>query len=66
MMIYHEIPRILTFPGSKQNPLGMERALNQIKQLLEDYPTVDESQESRIQASLDDVILMIGALSDHD
>jgi hypothetical protein len=58
------LPSVLTFaPETGQNSLSMVRALkNAIKVIEESYPTDNPPAEDRVNAALDDLTLMLGAI----
>lgn len=62
----NSIPAILHFTGN-QSSISIERALNQIKSLLESYACCDQVQDDeaecdKIAASLDDIDLMLSKI----
>lgn len=65
-MTHDSIPAVLVF-GGKQNSISTERALNQIKSLLQSYHDADtvqadEDEADKIAASLDDIDLMLSKI----
>lgn len=62
MAFGHTIPSVLVpnfGEGDKTSSISTERALRQIKDLLEYIPTGDEALEDRIRASEDDLDVML-------
>lgn len=55
-MILDHLPAVLQHP---RGSISMERALKQIKSLLERVDTTDGADEAALQASLDDVDSML-------
>ncbi len=58
-MIATYLPSVLFHP---RGSISMERALKQIKKLLEQCPSINESMEDEIQVSIDDIESMLDAI----
>lgn len=56
-MMSPNLPGVLQGKG-QETSIPMERALNQIKDLLEEH-AVDHGDDDRVQASIDDVDMML-------
>lgn len=52
------LPRVLT-PPKPYSAISMVRALNQIRELLIDIDPKDDSHDDRINASIDDLDIML-------
>lgn len=52
------LPSVLV-PPKPNSGISMERALKQIKDLLEHYKTEYEIEEDRVNASIDDIEVML-------
>jgi hypothetical protein len=62
-MIGDKIPSVLT-PKPPDSSISTERALKQIKQLLEEHQSLTENEhtEDMLNASIDDVEVMLGCI----
>ena len=61
-MISDKLPAVLT-PAKPLSSISMERSLRQIKELLEGMPNnVSDSLDDRINASIDDVDVMLSCI----
>jgi len=58
-MISNELPAVLQGRG-RESSISMERALNQVKSLVEGI--VDDDLQDRVNASLDDLDMMLRAI----
>lgn len=62
-MMASKLPAVLTPPPVHLSSISMERALNQIKGLLEQIdPKDDASLEDRLNASIDDLDVMLSCI----
>jgi hypothetical protein len=57
-VIAHELPSVLT-PTNGWSAISMARALKQVKELLENVVPDDSYHQDRLNASIDDVEVML-------
>ena len=58
-----KLPRVLTFPGTKQNSISVYRALKLAHEvLMEQAQPESEADEDRLNTALDDLSLMMDAV----
>jgi hypothetical protein len=61
----NHLPSIL-IPAPPNSSISLERALKQIKQLLEEAPIEGPSHEDRLNASIDDCDVMLSCIKRED
>lgn len=59
MCTLHYLPSVLTHPQHSCNSISMERALKQALHLLNEMCPENEQQEDQLNATLDDLHLML-------